>query len=138
MLVIAASVVVAAQGQPLVFNRAIALPNVEGRIDHLAFDAARNRLFVAALGNNSVEVIDTTKGVHLMHLAGFHEPQGIAIVPDFNFMLIGAGFYHDRYRRTPEGWKISATGYDRTYDASLSTESLNFKVKQGRAVNPNP
>ena len=32
-------------------------------------------------------------------------------------MLIGAAFYHDRYRRTADGWKISATGYDRTYDA---------------------
>ena len=39
-------------------------------------------------------------------------------MPDFNFMLIGAGFYHDRYRRTSDGWKISETGYDRTYDAS--------------------
>ena len=61
--------------------------------------------------------------------------QDRVIVPDFNFMLIGAGFYHDRYRRTSEGWKISETGYDRTYDASMSTENLNFKVKAGRALN---
>ena len=60
--------------------------------------------------------------------------QDKVIVPKFNFMLMGAGFYHDRYRRTPDGWKISETGYDRTYDASLSTENLNFKVKAGRAV----
>ena len=43
--------------------------------------------------------------------------QDRVIVPEFNFMLIGAAFYHDRYRRTRDGWKISATGYDRTYDA---------------------
>jgi hypothetical protein len=60
--------------------------------------------------------------------------QDKVIVPKFDFMLIGAGFYHDRYRRTADGWKISATGYDRTYDASLSTAALNFKVKAGRAV----
>jgi len=60
--------------------------------------------------------------------------QDKVIVPKYNFMLMGAGFYHDRYRRTPDGWRISATGYDRTYDASLSTESLGFKVKAGRAV----
>src|SRR3546814_16820714 len=64
--------------------------------------------------------------------------QDRVIAPDFNFMLIGAGFYHDRYRSTPEGWKISATGYDRTYDASMSTENLNFKVKPGRALNIRP
>ncbi len=51
-------------------------------------------------------------------------------------MLIGAAFYHDRYRRTGDGWKISETGYDRTYDATrCRTENLNFKVKTGRAVN---
>jgi SnoaL-like protein len=60
--------------------------------------------------------------------------QDKVIVPKFDFMLIGAAFYHDRYRRTADGWRISATGYDRTYDASLSTKELDFKVKAGRAV----
>ena len=45
-------------------------------------------------------------------------------------------FYHDRYRRTADGWRISATGYARTYDATLSTHSItNFKVKAGQALN---
>ena len=61
--------------------------------------------------------------------------QDRVIVPDFNFMLIGAAFYHDSYRRTSDGWKISATGYDRTYDATMSPEALNFKLKTGRALN---
>ena len=61
--------------------------------------------------------------------------QDRVIAPDFNFMLIGAGFYHDRYRRTPDGWKISETGYDRTYDASMSLEGLNFQLKRGCALN---
>lgn len=61
--------------------------------------------------------------------------QDRVIAPAFDFMLIGAGFYHDRYRRTPDGWRISATGYDRTYDASMSLQALNFKVKAGRALN---
>ena len=60
--------------------------------------------------------------------------QDRVIVPEYNFMLFGAGFYHDRYRRTPDGWKICATGYDRTYDASQSVEGLNFKVRPGSAI----
>ena len=60
--------------------------------------------------------------------------QDKVIVPKFDFMLIGAGFYRDRYRRTADGWKISVTGYDRTYDASFSTKALEFNVKAGRAV----
>jgi len=61
--------------------------------------------------------------------------QDRVIVPDFGFMLIGAAFYHDQYRKTGYGWRISKTGYDRTYDATMSTENLNFKLKTGRALN---
>ena len=61
--------------------------------------------------------------------------QDRVIAAEFNFMLIGAAFYHDRYRRTGDGWKISATGYDRTYEATMSLENLGFKIKPGRALN---
>ncbi|AWT51701.1 nuclear transport factor 2 family protein [Mycolicibacterium smegmatis] len=60
--------------------------------------------------------------------------QDRVIAPDFNFMLIGAAFYRDTYRRTSDGWKISATGYDRTYDATMSLENLNFHLKPGAAL----
>ena len=60
--------------------------------------------------------------------------QDRVIVPEYNFMLFGAGFYHDRNRKTPDGWKICATGYDRTYDVSQSVEGLNFKVRPGAAM----
>ena len=49
-------------------------------------------------------------------------------------MLIGAAFYRDEYRRTEDGWKISVTGYDRTYDATMSLADLDFKIKPGRAL----
>jgi ketosteroid isomerase-like protein len=60
--------------------------------------------------------------------------QDRVIAAESNFMLIGAAFYRDTYRRTPEGWKISATGYDRTYEATMSLEGLNFKLKPGPAL----
>jgi hypothetical protein len=60
--------------------------------------------------------------------------QDRVIVAEFNFMLIGAAFYRDEYRRTDAGWKISVTGYDRTYDATMSLEGMNFKIKPGRAL----
>jgi DNA-binding beta-propeller fold protein YncE len=59
--------------------QAIPLPGVNGRIDHLAFDSATRRLFVAALGNNTVEVLDVAKNRWLTRVDGFREPQGIAI-----------------------------------------------------------
>jgi hypothetical protein len=70
---------------------AIRLPAVSGRIDHLAFDTARQRLFVAALGNNTVEVLDAVKNTHMKSLPGFREPQGIATVPDLGAVAVANG-----------------------------------------------
>ena len=47
---------------PLRRVRVIELPGVEGRIDHLAVDVQARRLYVAALGNDTVEVIDLAAG----------------------------------------------------------------------------
>ncbi len=76
---------------PLGFLRAIELPHVEGRIDHLALDTSGDRLFVAALGNNTVEVVDLKSGSHLRSLPGFREPQGIASVPDASLVAVANG-----------------------------------------------
>ena len=60
--------------------------------------------------------------------------QDRVMVPDFDFMLIGAAFYNDRYRRTADGWRISATGYERTYEATMSLKGLDFKLTPGAAL----
>jgi SnoaL-like domain len=60
--------------------------------------------------------------------------QDKVIVAEFDFMLIGAGFYRDKYRRTADGWRISETGYDRTYDATMSLKNLDFKLSPGSAL----
>lgn len=44
------------------FIQAIPLPNVEGRIDHMSVDVEGQRLFIAALGNDSVEIVDLRAG----------------------------------------------------------------------------
>lgn len=62
---------------PLVSDAAIPLPNTAGRIDHLAVDLARKHLFIAELGNGTVDVVDlaTKKVVH--RISGLDEPQGV-------------------------------------------------------------
>src|SRR5258705_5091646 len=59
---------------------AIPLPGIEGRIDHMVLDDSGQRLFVVALGNNSVEVLDMRAGRRIRSLTGFSEPQGVAYV----------------------------------------------------------
>ncbi len=62
--------------------------------------------------------------------------QDRVIMPDYDLMLIGAAFYHDRYVRTADGWKISETGYERTYEATVTLSGLpDFKVTAGEAIN---
>src|SRR5437762_13918085 len=76
---------------PLALVGTIDLPRVEGRIDHLAVDTAAQRLYVAALGNNTVEVLDLKGNSHLKSLPGFKEPQGIAVVSDAKAAAIANG-----------------------------------------------
>ncbi|HKP03945.1 MAG TPA: hypothetical protein VJU77_11385 [Chthoniobacterales bacterium] len=73
---------------PLKLARTIHLPGVEGRIDHLAFDSSGKRLFVCALGNNSVEVIDLAKGEKVRSITGLGAPQGVAYLADSNRLVV--------------------------------------------------
>jgi len=66
----------------LQLKQTIALPGVEGRIDHFALDPAGDRLFVCALGNNTVEVLDLRKGRRIHSITGLSAPQGIAYIPE--------------------------------------------------------
>ena len=79
----------AAQGQPpqLELERTIALPNVPGRIDHLAVDVSHQRLFVAELGNGSVDAVDLSSGA-TRRIGGLKEPQGLAYLPDRNELVV--------------------------------------------------
>src|SRR3954454_4536814 len=66
---------------PLVLERTIPLANVSGRIDHMAVDLRRGRLFVAELGNNTVDVVDIAAGRPIHRIEGLREPQGIGYSP---------------------------------------------------------
>lgn len=50
--------------------------------------------------------------------------QDKVIVPAFDFMLEGAAFYSDRYVRTSEGWRVSHTGYRRTFEVHYDLKDL--------------
>jgi DNA-binding beta-propeller fold protein YncE len=66
---------------PLQLEEQIPVPSVAGRIDHFSADAKRKRLFVSALGNNSLEVIDVFAGRVVHSIKGLAQPQGPLYVP---------------------------------------------------------
>src|SRR6202163_2291009 len=66
---------------PLQLEEQIPVPSVAGRLDHFTADAKRRRLFVSALGNNSLEVIDVFAGRVVHSIKGLAQPQGPLYVP---------------------------------------------------------
>src|SRR5829696_8861952 len=71
--------------------QSIQLPNVAGRIDHMALDSEGARLFVAALGNNTIEVIDLEAGNRAEEIKNLREPQGVVYVPEADKLLVTNG-----------------------------------------------
>ena len=74
--------------RPLVLTEAISLEGVKGRFDH--FGSAANRLFVSALGNNTVEVIDISARTVVHTITGIPNPQDVVFSPETNKLFAGS------------------------------------------------
>jgi DNA-binding beta-propeller fold protein YncE len=77
-----------AQSAPLKLKQTIPLPGVEGRIDHFAVDPSGQRLFVCALGNNSLEVIDLRNGERVHSITGLGAPQGVGYAAEVSRLFV--------------------------------------------------
>jgi DNA-binding beta-propeller fold protein YncE len=76
---------------PLSLSRTIQLPGVSGRFDHLAIDTASNRLFIAATGNHSVEVIDLKTDKVQQSISGLGKPHGLIWVAATRSLYVADG-----------------------------------------------
>src|ERR1051325_5160966 len=88
LLALAAACAPATAAEPLRLEAKIPLGQVSGRIDHMAFDAARQRLFVAELGNDSVGVVDVAARQVAHRIAGLHHPQGVGYLPSLDLLFV--------------------------------------------------
>jgi YVTN family beta-propeller protein len=68
----------------------IALPDTRGRIDHMAVDLGRKRLYVAELGNGTVDMVDLTTSKVIRRLSGLKAPQGIAYDPKADILAVAS------------------------------------------------
>jgi hypothetical protein len=68
----------AQRGGEYALEAAIELPDVRGWLTQLALDRKSNRLYVAALGAGTVEVVDVQNRRHVRSLLGVLEPRGVA------------------------------------------------------------
>ena len=110
----------------------IPLPGVDGRIDHMDFDAAGERLFVCALGNNSVEVIDLRQNKRVHSIPGLGSPQGVAYLPELDRIVVaydkrGICKFYDGKSYQPVGELNLGDDADNVrYDASAKRIYVGF------------
>lgn len=108
---------------PLSLEAEIPLGDIKGRIDHLAVDVARHRLYVAELGNDSVGVIDLESRKLILTLTGLREPQGIAYVSATDTIYVAnAG---DGSVRVFQGQNLTPAG-----QIALGSDADNIRVSQ--------
>ncbi len=105
----------------LVLEAKIPLGSVRGRIDHLAVDVRRSRLYVAELGNDSIGVVDLKDRKLVRTLTGFREPQGIAFdsITDAVFIANGG----DGTVR-----KLSASDWSQMAEIDLGDDADNVRI----------
>jgi DNA-binding beta-propeller fold protein YncE len=120
-------------GAALDVERTIALKGVSGRIDHMAVDLGRKRLFVAELGNDTVDVIDLVAGTVIHRIEGLKEPQGLGYAPGADVLAVAnAG---DGSVRLLRGAELQPAGIinlgDDADNIRLDTRTGNFVVGYG-------
>ena len=104
----------------------VPLPGVRGRIDHFALDKEDGRLFVAALGNDSVEVIDLQARKRSGRITGLREPQGIGYVPESKRLFVAnAGGGVDVF----EGWPLGRVA---RIDGLDDADNVRYDVRAAR------
>ena len=69
----------------------IPLPNVKGRIDHFSVDVKGQRLFVAAVDNHTLEVVDLKSGQRVHTITDLAEPQGVFYDTSTNHLFVACG-----------------------------------------------
>jgi DNA-binding beta-propeller fold protein YncE len=71
---------------PITLRSRIALPGVYGRMDHYGWDSKRQNLIVDALGNNTVEIVNSWNRIQT--IAGLEHPQGSVYVPGVDRIFV--------------------------------------------------
>jgi DNA-binding beta-propeller fold protein YncE len=107
----------------LILEKEIPMKDVKGRIDHMAFNLEKQILYVAALGNNSVEVVDIKAASVIHSIKNLDEPQGLAFIPETNEVVVANGGNGDCIF-------YNAGDYSETARLHLSGDADNIRYDQ--------
>jgi DNA-binding beta-propeller fold protein YncE len=124
-ILLAAMPLAAAGPAPLTIETKIPLGTVRGRIDHLAVDLRRRRVFIAELGNGSLSAIDLAAGRVAKRVEGLAEPQGLAYLPTTDLLYAASG--GDGTLRRYKGEDLSPVGEP----LKLGDDADNVRIAAG-------
>ncbi len=120
------------QSEPLRLAQTIPMPDVHGRIDHMAIDIEHKRLFVAALGNGTLEVLDLQSGKISQTIPGLKEPQGVLYIPEMDKLFVATGgdgkcyVYSGEPRRQVSAIDIGDDADNIRYDAGTKRVYIGY------------
>lgn len=112
-------------------NKVIPLPNVKGRIDHLGINLKEQIVYIAALGNNSVEIVDLKKGKVIHSIAGLDEPQGVCYIPEKQEIFVANGGNGNCYFFNASTFEKTATIHLSSDADDVRYDSINAKIYVG-------
>jgi YVTN family beta-propeller protein len=92
----------------LTLETKIQLGDIRGRIDHMAIDPGRHRLFVAQVDNDSVGVVDFETHTVIHVITDVKGPQGLTYVPSTDTLFVANG--GDGSLRMFQGEQYSSVG----------------------------
>jgi YVTN family beta-propeller protein len=115
--------------QPLVLERTIPLERTAGRLDHMAIDLGRKRLFVAELGNDTVDIVDLTTDKVVHRISGLKSPQGVGYAPTSDMIVVANAA--DGTVRLFRGADFGPAGIVRLGD---DADNVRIDARTGRAV----
>jgi hypothetical protein len=97
----------AQEKQALKLVQTIPLPEVRGRLDHMGVDLEKKRLFIAASGNNTLEVLDLTAGKVTKTITGFKDTQdALFLGGNFNKLYVSSLDGHVRVFQGESFWLV--------------------------------
>jgi hypothetical protein len=111
--------------------KTIPLLDVKGRIDHMEINLKDRVLYVAALGNNTLEVVDLTTGKILRSIKGLDEPQGIGYIPQTREIFVANGGTGDCYFYNSSNFEKTATIHLNSDADDVRYDSVANKIYVG-------
>lgn len=107
----------------------VPMPGLRGRLDHMDADTAGHRLFLSALGNNTLEIFDTRTNRLIRTIRGLAAPQGVTFAPRSNRLLVASAA--DGFCRVFDGTTFRLL---RTVRLGSDADDTRYDRRTGRVI----